>query len=372
MTRPLEPEHATAGLPRPSDGEVSLTRGGPPPCDVSVVVPTYNRQRLLVRTLDSLAAQEAGGPSFEVLVVDNNSSDDTRAIVAAFARRWPVVRYLFEPRPGVSNARNTGVAAARAPVVAFIDDDVEASPMWVREIARAFSDHPEIDCVGGRIEPRWSAPPPEWLTPMHWGAVALQAEKGVTPYVDADNASPCLMTANFACRRSILREVGGFSSAYLRDEDRELQMRLWEAGKRGLYVGDIVVSTEVPVERLGKSYHRQFNIRVGESHARMRYRDRIDRGGRLVRHATAAPTFFGAPGFLYRSLIRHSVGWLSSAVRRKSVEAFFHETRALYFASYIWTRWRENGRTLWAAPLELARFIAAWAAQRRHRVSAQV
>ena len=175
-------------------------------CDISVVVPTHNRRQLLANTLESLIGQRAPSVRYEVLVVDNNSSDDTRDVVETFMQRWTAVRYLFEPRPGVSHARNTGIAAARAPIVAFIDDDVEADPTWVMTIKRAFDDHPDIDCVGGKIEGRWAEQPPAWLNQFHWGAIALQAEKG--PHFDADHASACLLTANFACRRAALEEIG--------------------------------------------------------------------------------------------------------------------------------------------------------------------
>jgi glycosyltransferase involved in cell wall biosynthesis len=273
------PQDTANGSAGPTLESLPLELGLPPALskesyDVSVVVPTFNRQLLLQRTLESLLHQQSESVRYEVLVVDNNSTDDTRAVVDALTRRWRGVRYLFEPRRGVSHARNTGIAAARAQVIAFIDDDVEADPVWIATIKRVFDDHPGIDCVGGRIEARWAAPPPAWLTPKHWGPVALQGEKGDSPYVDADHASPCLMTANFASRRAALEEVGGFSPEFLRDEDRELQLRLWAAGKRGLYVDTLAVTTEVPRERMTKAYHRAFHLRKGGTHARMRYRVR--------------------------------------------------------------------------------------------------
>ena len=323
---------------------------------MSVVVPTHNRKELLRETLETLLRQRAGAVRYEVLVVDNNSSDGTRAVVEEFARGCPFVRYIFEPRPGVSYARNTGIAAAGAPLIAFIDDDIEADPAWVATIKRMFDEHPEIDCVGGRIDARWAAPPPAWLTSMHWGPVALQSEKGATPYIDAENASPCLMTANFASRRAALEEVGGFSPDYLRDEDRELQLRLWAAGKRGLYVGAIAVTTEVPLERMTKAYHRTFYLRVGQMHARMRYRDRIDREGRLVPEGIRSVTFLGAPGYLYRSLLHHAAGWLGRVAILDWNGAFFHETRVLYFASYISARYRQQGPAPWAIPWDVVRF----------------
>ena len=81
-------------------------------CDVSVVVPTRNRAALLARTLDSLIQQRAGSVRYEIPVVDNNSSDGTPAVAEAFTRVWPPVRYLFEPRPGVSHGRNTDACSA--------------------------------------------------------------------------------------------------------------------------------------------------------------------------------------------------------------------------------------------------------------------
>jgi glycosyltransferase involved in cell wall biosynthesis len=328
-------------------------------CDVSVVVPTHNREGLLTRTLDTLVEQRAEAVRYEILVVDNNSSDGTRAVVEKYARAWPGIRYFFEGRPGVSHARNTGIAAARAPIIAFIDDDVEADPAWVERIKRTLDAHPEVDCVGGKIEARWSTPPPAWLTAKHWGPVALQAEKGEAPYIDAEHASACLMTANFACRRAALDEVGGFSADFLRDEDRELQMRLWAAGKRGMYDGAIVVTTEVPAERMTKRYHRDFNLRVGASHQRMRYRDRLSRDGRLVPEGIRAATLFGVPGFIYRSLLRQAAAWVWSLARLDPNRAFFHETRILYFASYIWHRIRDERPALSAVPRQSLRFATS-------------
>jgi glucosyl-dolichyl phosphate glucuronosyltransferase len=327
--------------------------------DVSVVVPTYNRSRLLRRTLASLVAQQAGSLRYEILVVDNCSTDDTRVVIESFTQRYQAVRYLFEPRQGVSYARNTGIAAATAPIVAFIDDDVEADQAWLVEIQRAFDSRPDVDCVGGRIDGYYPVPPPAWFTPLHWGPVALQAEKGPTRQVDADHASACLMTANFAARRAALEDVGGFSPEFLRDEDRELQLRLWAAGKRGLYVPEIVARTEVPRERLVKGYHRRFHIRAGAAHARMQYRDRIDRDGRLLREPIHGAALFGTPAFIYRELLGHFRQWLWCVAALSWNRGFYHETRVLYFGSYVWSRYRQEPRTLRAISLELARFGCA-------------
>lgn len=359
--------NATAATPPPAREPLVSVES----YDVSVVVPTFNREELLGRTIESLLDQQSGAVRYEVLVVDNNSTDDTRAVVETFMARSKDVRYFFEPRRGVSHARNTGIGAARAPLVAFIDDDVEADPTWIATVKRVFDDHPDIDCIGGRIEGRWATPPPAWLTSQHWGPIALQREKGDTPYVDADHASPCLMTANFASRRAALEDVGGFSPEFLRDEDRELQLRLWASGKRGLYVDTLAVRTEVPCERMTKAYHRRFHLRAGGTHARMRYRDRIDRDGRLVAEDIGSVTLLGAPGHLYRNLIKHAACWLWHIATFDGNSAFFHETRTLYFASYIWNRYRQQGPPLWTVPWEFLRFASAMVSKRiRARVHA--
>jgi len=327
--------------------------------DLSVIVPTYRRLELLTRTLGSLLSQHAPGVQYEVLVVDNNSGDDTRGAVEAIACEHRNVRYLFEPRQGVSHARNAGIGAARAPLIAFIDDDVEASETWVAAIRTAFESHPEIDCLGGPIRPRWAAPLPAWLTPMFWAAVALQSDKGDPPYIDANHATPCLMTANFACRREALQQVGGFATTYRRDEDRELQLRLWAAGKRGLFVGDVVVTTEVPRDRLTKAYHRRFYTRVGASHARMRYLESVDAAGRLIRDAPKRASVQGTAPFVYRYLFGHMARLLWNTLTLRWHRAFYDETRLRYYLSYVRTRRRDERRSWLALPGELLTLIMA-------------
>src|SRR6516162_11213107 len=97
----------------------------PDECDVSVIICTYNRQHLLKAALKSILSQQADGLRYEVVVVDNNSTDDTRQVIETFMGRGATnLRYLFEGRQGLSYARNAGVAVSRSPIVAFTDDDV--------------------------------------------------------------------------------------------------------------------------------------------------------------------------------------------------------------------------------------------------------
>ena len=136
------------------------------PLDASVVVCTYNRCASLAETLDAIGAQQVPpGFRWELIVVDNNSKDDTRGTVERFAACRPnlAVRYGFEPKQGLSNARNHGIGAATGEFLVFTDDDVLPAADWLATLVQGMREH-GCDAAGGYIEPLWQAPPPPWLT----------------------------------------------------------------------------------------------------------------------------------------------------------------------------------------------------------------
>jgi len=310
-----------------------------PSLDLSVVVPTFNRGSLLKSLLERLLSQDAAGISYEIVLVDNNSTDNTRAVVEACiaADTSGRLRYVFEPRQGVSHARNTGGACARAGIIAFLDDDGIPCSSWVREMKAAFDAYPQADCIGGRVRARWTTPCPSWLTGVHMGPVALQ-DRAHQAWISKSSASACLLTANLGIRRAVLLDAGGFSPAYPRNQDRELELRLWRAGKLGLYLPSIEVVVDVPAERLTKQYHRRWQATTGAYHALMRFRDTVDKDGRLVDESAHTRRLLGSPLFLYRECLKHGRGWVASLVSGKHDRRFFHETRLWYCASFFWTR----------------------------------
>jgi len=132
--------------------------------EITVVLCTYNRCGTLVRALESVAASiVADGIDWEILVVDNNSTDRTRDVVMDFSNKHPNrVRYLFEPQPGKSHALNLGIREARGAVLAFMDDDVRVEPTWLQNLTASLRDGGWVGS-GGRIVPEWSSPVPSWL-----------------------------------------------------------------------------------------------------------------------------------------------------------------------------------------------------------------
>lgn len=174
---------------------------------LSVVLCTHDRAAYLRPAIASLVAQTLPRERFEVVVVDNRSTDDTPAVVDAFA---PVlaIRRVYEPTLGLCHARNTGWRAARAPWIAYFDDDAVADPGWLAAIHAAFARDPGLGVVGGPVRPIWEAPRPAWLTDAVARALTI-LDWGDAHEID-DVRVEWLAGANMAVPRAVLAEVGGF------------------------------------------------------------------------------------------------------------------------------------------------------------------
>jgi glycosyltransferase involved in cell wall biosynthesis len=308
--------------------------------DVSVVMTTFNRGKLLTGAIRSVLGQpQPSAGTLELIVVDNNSTDDTRQVVEGIAAADPRVHYIFEPRQGSSYGRNAGIRAARASIVAFTDDDVRVEPDWTRSIIRAFREHKGAGGVGGRVLPRWPCPPPSWLTREHWPPLAL-VDYGDTPFVVSPEHPVCLVTANAAFRRDVFAAVGGFAPRFQLGahgilgsvEDHELQLRLIGAGLSMVYDPRIVVHAEVQPKRLERAYHRRWHEGHGRFHAMMRS-EHMER--------TRAGTLFGVPGHIYRQALWDVAAWTRAIATGDRESAFRHELRLGFFRGFFGTRRRE-------------------------------
>ena len=129
---------------------------------ITVLICTRNRAEQLRRTLEAATAIETPGTSWELLVIDNGSSDHTPEVVESFAERLPI-RRVSEPQAGLSNARNRGVAEANGSYICWTDDDVLIDPHWLSAYAGAFAHHPEAAYFGGPIELVLEEPTPSWF-----------------------------------------------------------------------------------------------------------------------------------------------------------------------------------------------------------------
>ena len=322
---------------RPTGGGVLSDRSDHAP-QVSVVMSTYNRGDLLEDALLSVLGQDTSS-SFELIAVDNNSTDGTRAVIERLAATDPRLRYVFEGKQGSSHGRNAGIREARAPLIAFLDDDVRAEPDWLSAILRTFREHPEADVVGGRVLPLWPSEPPAWLTRDHWSPLAL-LDFGDTAFA-IDAAHPfCLLGANLGIRRLVIDAVGGFAATFQlvgsnmsgSVEDHEFLLRVLRSGRTAIYDPRITVHAEVQANRLERAYHRRWHTGHGHFHSLLRTEEM---------EQTSVGTLFGVPAHLYRQALADLFGWLRSKMRRQREQAFLHELRIRFFIGFFQMRRRE-------------------------------
>ena len=281
---------------------------------VSVVIATYNRARLLEGSLGALASQEVP-PSleWEIVVVDNNSTDATPAIVGAFAKTAAVpVRYVLESRQGVSNARNRGVIEARGTIVAFSDDDVLAAPDWVAQVAAGI-DRWNADGIGGRILPRWECPPPRWLTENRrlLRRLAIMDFEGSARLALPLTPQPQVWGANMAFRREVFGRVGKFDPRrgiagrkLYRGEESDLIDRALELGLTIAYDAALTVHHRIGPDRMRKGYFRRLAFDDAQGEA-------------LLRPAPGGRAFLGAPLSFYRSALLDFWRWLGLLARAR-------------------------------------------------------
>ena len=262
---------------------------------ITVAICTRNRAASLTRALGSLAAMTAPGCAWEVLVVDNASSDATPAVLAEFAGRLPL-RCEHEPQPGIAHARNRAVAAARGHWIAWTDDDVAVSHDWLAAYARAFARWPDAVLFGGRIEPVLLPPVTPWVREH---AALLAHPLGLRalgpaplPLSVAEDRLP--FGANFAGSTAMLRRfafdptLGTGPLRRLAEETAVFEAMLG-AGGTGWWVPDSVVEHLVPPERQTPAYIRHYFAAAGATAAH--------------RYGTPGHRLFGAPRWLWRRLL---------------------------------------------------------------------
>lgn len=243
---------------------------------VTAILCTYNRCEKLVNVLGSLGASVfPDSDQWEIVVVDNNSTDRTRSVVEEFVRQYPShFRYVFEPQQGKSYALNTGIREGYGEILAFVDDDVTVEPDWLYNLSSVLSTGEWAGAAGRILLPAEFEPPP-WLTlegPWRQGAaLCAYFDLGDLP---AELKEPPYGT-NMAFRREMFNRYGDFRTdlgprpgSEIRNEDTEFGGRLLAGGERLRYVPTAVVYHPVPLERVRKSFFRARWFAVGRAEVR--------------------------------------------------------------------------------------------------------
>ena len=207
---------------------------------LSVLICTRNRAKSLACTLERFFAQRfAGDYNYELVIVDNASTDETRQVAESFAQHPGLanrVRYLFENRPGLSRARNTAVKAAQGEILIFTDDDVLVAENWLDEIHREFVSDPNLFVLGGRV----------LLARKGLQEVAIYPVEERREYL-FPNGGSVAMGANMAFRREVFGSMGlfdvrlGAGTFFAGGEDIEMFYRALKAGYKLVYAPNVVV-----------------------------------------------------------------------------------------------------------------------------------
>jgi glucosyl-dolichyl phosphate glucuronosyltransferase len=242
--------------------------------DITVILCTYNRAQSLRKALDSVALSKLPeSAEWEVLVVDNRSTDTTPTVVKEVSGLYPGrFRYFFEPKSGKSHALNAGIGAARGSILAFMDDDVIVEADWLHNLTSGLRGDKWVG-AGGRIFPVWKSSPPDWLP--------IEDRYGLAPLVMFDlgpEAGPLFESpfgTNMAFRKDVFEKYGLFRTdlgpmpkGEIRGEDSEFAQRLLNAGEPLRYEPSAVVHHEVPEKRLRKDFFLAFWFDKGRTDIR--------------------------------------------------------------------------------------------------------
>ncbi len=236
---------------------------------ISVVVPTCTRQEPLLKCIESIRANIY--PRYEIIVVDQNLDDAIQKKIMDLSNSDERIVYLHSHIRCSSDSRNRGWRMAKGDIIAFTDDDALVDPRWLEAYAEAFQQgNANVGMVGGRIEPVFQIPRPNWLPPeKDYLLPSFNAGNGIKPF--PGESLP--ISVNFALKRSVLENIGGFDvrlglkkggkNANIGGEDSFLAMRVKEAGFFILYQGAAIVYHPVVANRLNRNFFLRRNFREG-------------------------------------------------------------------------------------------------------------
>jgi glucosyl-dolichyl phosphate glucuronosyltransferase len=232
---------------------------------LSVVVCTHNGSAIVRGAIESLLAQTLDSTLYEVIVVDNASTDTTASVIAEFTECGKL-HYVLETRPGLSHARNRGWRESRAEYVGFIDDDARADHAALEQALALLREPSHPVCVGGQILPFYTTPKPDWFKDAYetrnWGSRKRMLEFGES-----------FSGSNMFWRREVLEAHGGFAadrgavgSRLGVGDETSLFQAVWRqvADPRFLYSPEIVVHHWVPPMKMSPRYYARRALATGE------------------------------------------------------------------------------------------------------------
>jgi len=237
---------------------------------ISIIVSTYNRSKSLEKVIKNILSLKYDGSfNYEIIIVDNNSKDNTKEIVESYFLKSNRLRYIFEPKQGVSNARNAGINSAKGEILAFTDDDVIINEDWLQNIVN-FSKNHDFDALGGKVIAMYPKETPQWIKDckdiLCGPIVSHDYGDSVQSY---NNSMLPFIGANMIIKHKTLDEIGCFNILIglghgTMGEDSEIFRRLQINNKKIIYNPDIIIFHPVDTDRMNLKYFAKWHMAQGK------------------------------------------------------------------------------------------------------------
>ncbi len=173
---------------------------------ISIIIPTYNNENVILRSLETWTKQTLSKEDYEVIIVDNNSTDNSANLIKKFVENKSNFQYVLETNPGATNARHAGATQAKSDILLFCDDDGLFNPECLEEILKVYKNNPKVDAVTGKIEVLWDKEPSDWITPYLFMLGALDYGDKI-----AYSTEFFLNGGIFSIRKQVFEDLGGFN-----------------------------------------------------------------------------------------------------------------------------------------------------------------
>ncbi|MDR2682371.1 MAG: glycosyltransferase family 2 protein [Dysgonamonadaceae bacterium] len=240
--------------------------------DISIIICTYNREKYLLPLLESIVSQDYPREAYEIILINNNSTDGTEKVCRQFVQSHPEVRfhYFVETQQGLSYARNRGIAESRGDLLLYVDDDATVFPNYLRAYSRFFQTHPETLAAGGPIIPFYEGTPPAWLTHFTKELLTGYLYRGDKAgffthgkYPGGGNA--CYRKTFFEQFGLFNVELGRKGKSLIGAEEKDLFSRLLAAGNPIGYVPEAGIYHYIPPEKLTREHLVRLSFAIGVS-----------------------------------------------------------------------------------------------------------
>ena len=239
---------------------------------LSVIICTYNRDKYIYNVLKNLADNTLSPEQYEIVLVDNNCTDNTRGECDRFVQNFPDVtlRYFVETNQGLSHARNCGIRESKGDILVYVDDDALVNKVYLQTYYDFFNQYPDIDAAGGPIIPKYETEEPAWMSHFTKALITGYKYLGDKPKEFPRNDYPG--GGNAAYRASVFEKVGLFNVELGRKgdslagaEEKDIFSKMVSLGMRFYYLPDAILYHLIPEKKLSKDYFDRLTYSIGKS-----------------------------------------------------------------------------------------------------------